>query len=320
MEERSFPNIEVGELLEQNKVKPGWKNLIFRNKKVEDSLKTAISTLHERNIAVTPLSTHVLRAFSFCEPEGIKIVIIGSSPITGRWCRRGDRSRKRKATGLAFSSGAFESDFGDKQAIPLFHKALKISGLLDEGANYHCGHEKWAENGALLLNAALTIPLNDDRPFRMSYHFELWMPFLAGLLSDWIETSELNDPVVVMLWGYKEYENTPNFAKTLWNKIEVTNNTFIILEAHHPTFPRGDNNFLRLASKHFGELHDNTKEVFTKHIQQNTTIQLSNPHKKAAEKQPKKVQTASQTKSQPPTKQESKKPAKQKIKQPTKQK
>ena len=247
------PNFDVVEtFLADNEVYNGWKELIFGDNKVKSCLWQIISELEMHrengNWPYAPKSHQILRAFALCEPENVKVIIVGTSPITGEVV----------ANGLAFSSNTTEDELTENQAIFKVHKVLKEAGILDKQYNYNCGHEEWARNGVLLLNAALAIGLTDDSANTIQKHCRKWRPFITGLLNTWIRNTSLEQTIFVMLWGYKDrrYEESENYAKEVWNGIDNVPCNFIVREAHHPTFP-GDqsiNNFIQRTTCHFGEI------------------------------------------------------------------
>lgn len=117
--ESDFPSIEVEEFLNKNGVHEGWKVLILKSVDLYSALKRIIDILHNYNRHVTPNYTQVLRAFSYCRPENIKVIIIGTSPISG----------KGMATGLSFSFDGMEDDLDswEERSIHQFHDALWIA-------------------------------------------------------------------------------------------------------------------------------------------------------------------------------------------------
>ena len=231
----------VEKLLHENKVNEKWQNLIMNSTGLISALRAISHFLYENETEIAPNYQQVLRAFSFCNPEDVRVIIIGSSPITG----------KGIANGLSFSSDKMEDKLEEKGAIRKVHKALKRAGILDENKNYHCGHEEWAERGVLLLNAALTIPLNNDGRNEMNAHCYIWRGFLQGLLNEWLANTDIDHRVYVMLCGC-EWDINPNFAEAVWSGINNVPDFITVLEAHHPTFSGyQENNFLEKASTHF---------------------------------------------------------------------
>ena len=129
------------------------------------------------------------------------------------------------------------------RAIYEGHEVSKKAGILDKHANYHWGHEEWAEKGVLLLNAALTIPHTKDLGHNMKEHCDTWRPFLVELFDTWIadpqywqqqqhqqsqaqllqkqqHQQQQHSKLPMMLWGYKG--TYKNFALEVRNKFSYT--------------------------------------------------------------------------------------------------
>jgi len=251
----------VKKFLSDNKVRSGWKNLISGDDDVKYYLRQIILDLGllkgERNWPYAPKSHQILRAFALCEPENVKVIIVGTSPITGEGV----------ANGLAFSSNRMEYEFTKKQAIFKVHKVLKEAGILDKQYYYDCGHEEWARNGVLLLNAALTIPLDDDSALNIQIHCKIWKKFLAKLLGKWIANTRFRQTIYVMLWGHegklRNGRRVKNYAKELWDGIpNVVRSNFQVRHAHHPTFPKEDNMYEDEAKEHFIEVASVYSDIF----------------------------------------------------------
>ena len=230
----------VKNFLNDNKVNEEWQNLIMNSTGLVSALRAISHFLNGYSQPITPNYKQVLRAFSFCNPKDIKVIIIGSSPLTG----------KGEANGLSFSSDKMQDKLKDIEAIRKVHDALNEAKILDKDKNYHCGHEEWAERGVLLLNAALTIPLDSKDHNDINAHCYIWKRFLQGLLNEWLANTKIRHTVYVMLWGYATDTN-PNFAEEVWSGINNVPDFIKVLEAHHPTFPRGENYFIQKVSAHF---------------------------------------------------------------------
>ena len=249
----------VKQFLEDNRVKDGWAKLILDNGDLQLSLQSIITRLDLTGDFSTkawaPAANQILRAFAYSEPEDIKVVIIGTSPITGNM-----------ASGLSFSSDAMEYDFAEYQAIFKVHKVLKDAGMLIRDVNYYCGHEEWARRGILMLNAALTISQVIDRAVVIEWHCELWKEFLQMLLHKWIERCDHHHLIYVMLWGHEEYlsngRHAKNYAKALWDGIPDVPSNFHVRHTHHPTFPKADNVYEDEAREHFIEVASVYSDIF----------------------------------------------------------
>lgn len=116
---------------------------------------------------------NTFRCFKYCEPEQIKIIIIGQDPYVD-----GD--------GLAFSSPKY------KVAICTILNCLKRKGLLNYNKNY-AELQPWAERGVLLMNAMLTTPKKNNKD-KMLHHF--WLPYTKNVVNYFADKN-----VVFFVWG-----------------------------------------------------------------------------------------------------------------------
>ena len=255
--------IDVKKFLEDNKVKSGWQNLILQSKNLTQKLGKIIKELPSP-YSYTPEYDKILNAFSHAEPGNIKVVIIGTSPATG----------ESIANGLAFSSDQYEKDIFHLAAIPKVHDALRDANILQrDEKNYFCGHQQWAENGVLLLNAALTITKENGNSDDIMNHCNRWREFLQNLLRKWIKTLISHDhKLFVMRWGYTRSLNIQNgkvnYAENVWSKaherVQDKSNVRTFEVIHHPTYPRAkeDNNFSSKAPKDFEEINKHYNGIF----------------------------------------------------------
>ena len=254
--------IDVKKFLEENKVKSGWQNLILRSDNLKQNLEQIIKEIPSA-YSYTPEYGKILNAFSHAEPGDIKVVIIGTSPAPG----------KSIANGLAFSSDRYEKDFFQLAAIPKVHNALREANILQrDEKNYYCGHQEWAENGVLLLNAALTITEEIGNSDDIMNHCNTWREFLQNLLHKWISETRITHKLFVMRWGYalpysSKYGKV-NYAENVWSKayehVQKKSNVGTFEVIHHPTFPRAkeDNNFSSKAPKDFEEINKHYNDIF----------------------------------------------------------
>ena len=252
--------IGVEEFLEKNKVKSGWQDLILQSKNLTQKLGKIIKELLSPH-SYTPEYDKILNAFSHAEPGDIKVVIIGTSPAPG----------KSIANGLAFSSDLYEEDISRLAAIPKVHNALREANILQrEEKNYYCGHQEWAENGVLLLNAALTITEEIGNSDDIMNHCNTWREFLQNLLHKWISETRIRHKLFVMRWGYAlpssiKYGKV-NYAENVWSKayehVQDKSNVRTFEVIHHPTFPKERNNFSSKAPKDFEEINKHYNDIF----------------------------------------------------------
>ena len=252
--------------LERNNVKSGWQDLILKNFELATELGTVLGKLgggkfskegsgvylQDGENVYLPDSNSIFKAFSYAEPDDIKVVIIGTSPLRNR----------DLATGLAFSTDcseeALQSSIG--HSIWKVHQSLKIAGILSTDYNYDCSHEEWATNGVLLLNASLTMTewTEGDEKSRnyieMHRHCGEWEKFMKRLLKEWIDRRKSDHKVFVMCWGYADRDFN-RYADEIWRGAlnPVSNGLWvratseklknlITLHSDHPTWPREPSN------------------------------------------------------------------------------
>lgn len=165
-----------------------------------------LSGMYNSSIKVTPSQNDVFKAFKSCKYKDLKVVMIGQGPYP----------QEGVATGLAFAN---------KDS-----KVLNISPSLDiiiESIERDCRIpfpivditlEKWAEQGILLLNSALTVEVN-----KPGSHTMLWRPFITSLLTN---LSEINSGIIYVLFG--------NTAKTF--KPYINKNSNYIIECNYPAY------------------------------------------------------------------------------------
>ena len=118
----------------------------------------------------SPKMSDIFRAFSFFEFDELKVVMLGLSPyetLVGN---------KRRATGLAFGVPDKSMDSYSLRVIrdALFDEECDIT--IDDYFDYTL--ESWAEQGVLLLNSALTVPINGN-PLA---HVSGWEWFIKPLI------------------------------------------------------------------------------------------------------------------------------------------
>lgn len=151
---------------------------------------------------IFPHQSQVFNAFKFCQPNQIKVVILGQDPYY---------AHPDQAMGLSFSVP--EMMKLPKSLITIFkalYNDLKI--IFPDNGNL----TRWAKQGVLLLNTSLTVYKGYPNS-----HQKYWSDYTDNIIS---EISEQHCHVVFMLWG--------NFAKS--KKKFIDSNKHLILEWSHP--------------------------------------------------------------------------------------
>ena len=137
--------------------------------------------------SVIPKSNLVWEAFKYCKKEDFRILFIGLAPYHTR------ENRKDIATGLAFAT----KDEKTPPSLKLIKEAIE-DDLGMEG-NITNNLEWWAEQGVLLLNAALTTSY-----LKAGNHVQLWQPFWTWFFREVLSTQ---NGLIIVYFG--------NEAKTL---------------------------------------------------------------------------------------------------------
>lgn len=162
------------------KISPKWKELLndeFEKSYFEDLVHFVKSEYSTR--VIYPKGKNIFRAFDKCDPDNLKVVIIGQDPYHG----------PGQANGLCFSVN--EGIQFPPSLINIFKEvhddigtAIPLSGNLD----------RWAEQGVLLLNAVLTVRAHEAA----SHAGHGWEQFTDAVVR---AISEKKQGIVYMLWG-----------------------------------------------------------------------------------------------------------------------
>lgn len=132
------------------------------------------------NKIIYPKKQKVFKAFKLCNPDKLKVVILGQDPY-----------HDGSATGLAFAN--------DINKLRLSPSLEKIQDTVETNVyeNLNLGFdttlESWAEQGVLLLNTSLTVQRD-----QANSHFKVWKRFTSIILDI---ISENYPGTIFMLWG-----------------------------------------------------------------------------------------------------------------------
>ncbi|BFZ22900.1 hypothetical protein BsWGS_25939 [Bradybaena similaris] len=246
-------------ILQEIGIHQDWMPVFQDNPDLLDLLHSSIANVEENlgdnHLPMIPERSKLLLALSRCPPQDVKVVILGHHPI----------SKPNLATGFAFSfpKGEFSDEkfkrdpHNQGKSLADLHHVLVKAGYLESGADYDGCHEVWAENGVLLLNAALTYSYRNK-------HFPLWQDFITRLLC-LVAQYTPQMPVFFLCWG--------DAAKAISQKLllelekcgypvqeiddrdhskEVDGSArLVVFTGHHPTWPRDDNQFTLQATNQF---------------------------------------------------------------------
>lgn len=133
---------------------------------------------------ITPASDLIFNAFKFCPIENTSVVIIGQDPY-----------HDGSAMGLSFG-GTRKGLDGRNGKIPPslrnIYSALVKSGLV-QGMPRHPDLSRWASQGVLMLNTALT-----TAPKVAGVHTAIWIEYIRGVLG---VLGRRTSPTAFVLWG-----------------------------------------------------------------------------------------------------------------------
>lgn len=200
-----------------------WQNFI----KIEQEKEYFINlfnVLKEENSKFTiyPNSKDVFNAFKYCSFDNTKVVIVGMDPYHGAG----------QAHGLSFS---VQKGIDIPPSLLNIFKEIK-SDLGLPIPNHGC-LTSWAEQGVLLLNAALTV-----REKQPGSHQNIGWHIFTDKVIELI--NEKSSPTVFVLWGA--------FARK--KKSLITNSQHLVLESAHPSPLSAYNGFF--GCKHFSKINE----------------------------------------------------------------
>lgn len=182
----------------------------FDDPKVKEAIKGVADELEKeaQNSNIEPPLKDVFKALEKVGPNDIKVVIVGQDPTP----------QEGKATGMAFS-------VAKPRTVPSVMNVLMEVALEGWSVNLDNGDlSKWAKQGVLLLNSALTIgrkSVQEEGKIKIKLvdHLEHWSEFTSLLITNVAQRS------VWILWG----NEAQNFALPHIPKIQ---HHYIITGAH----------------------------------------------------------------------------------------
>lgn len=150
------------------------------------SLHRLVDDLYEGGAHVLPDRVNVFRAFHLTRLQDVRVVILGQDPYP---------KRSQRAQGLAFS-------VPEGVDIPRSLKSIFRSLEADDAIIFNRTNSgdltRWATEGVLLLNTALTVAENDA-----GSHKRHWKAFADLVLKAIVREQE---HVVFLLWGNQAIE------------------------------------------------------------------------------------------------------------------
>jgi uracil-DNA glycosylase len=201
------------------KIESSWKKVLtpLFEKPYFTQITNHLKTEKELNRTIYPKGSLIFNAFNQTPFNEVKVVILGQDPY----------HQPGQAMGLSFS---VPDDVKTPPSLLNIYKELNkdIGMPIPKTGNL----SKWAEQGVLLLNTALTVRANEP-----ASHSKIgWADFTNDIIK--IISAQQNN-VVFLLWG--------NFAHQKQLLIDATKHK--ILKAAHPSPLSAHNGFF--GTKHF---------------------------------------------------------------------
>ena len=169
----------------------------------------------ENNRRFTPPVKYIFRAFEECKHNDVKVVMIGQDPYPNL----------NVADGLAFSCSLKMKE--QPSLTKMFDYLEKKYDSFERDPDL----KRWANQGILLLNTALTTQVN-----KIGSHYSLWEPFIKELIS--YINNNMSD-IVFVFFGrkaemfkvmvnqhpvfYAHHPASASYNKTNWNPDDVFN-------------------------------------------------------------------------------------------------
>jgi uracil-DNA glycosylase len=227
--------VEIKEKLIEKLRPSGWATKLksYIQSSDFDKILSELYNLREMGKRFTPPLKQVFRAFEECPIENLKVIMIGQDPYP----------QIGVADGLAFScSNTMKPQPSLRNIFEAVEKTIHQEWPTHQDPNL----TRWANQGVLLLNRALTCEID-----KVGSHYDIWNEFLMYVL-DIINFT--NSGIIFVLLGAKAQELEtligPNhyvikashpasaaYTKTTWDCNDLFNKVNEIIEKNNgPTF------------------------------------------------------------------------------------
>ena len=182
---KSTINIEDIKNKLYNKLKPsGWARILkdFIYSKDFENIVKELAKQSSEGKRFTPTFKNMFRAFEECPYDKTKVIIVGQDPYP----------TPDVADGIAFSC---KNTPNLQPSIRYILTAINDTVYNGNATSSEQDLTKWANQGILLLNTALTTTVS-----KSGQHFKIWQPFTAYLF-DWLNWH--NSGIVYIYMGRK---------------------------------------------------------------------------------------------------------------------
>ena len=212
------------------KINDSWKHVLKDEfaKPYFEQIVHFLKTEKDTGKKIFPAGGNIFNAFNKTPFDKVKVVILGQDPYHGFG----------QAHGLSFS---VLPGVKIPPSLQNIFKEIKTDIGIEQPANKG-DLTQWAEQGVLLLNAALTV--RDGEP--MSHAKFGWAQFTDAVMNT---ISDNKENVIFLLWG--------KFAHN--KQVLINTDSHYVLKAAHPSPLSAHNGFF--GCKHFSK----TNEILVKH-------------------------------------------------------
>jgi uracil-DNA glycosylase len=206
------------------KIEEGWKNILKTefSKPYFQQAVTFLKVEKSQSKTIYPPGSLIFNAFDKTPFTKVKVILLGQDPYHG----------PGQAHGLSFS-------VPDGINLPpsLINIYKELNADIGMPIPLMGNLSKWAEQGVLLLNAALTVRANEP-----ASHAKIgWMEFTNGVIS---KLSDEKQGLIFLLWG--------RFAQEKQVLIDETKHH--VLKAAHPSPFSADKGFF--GCRHFSQTNE----------------------------------------------------------------
>jgi len=221
-------------------------NLFFHHQFTNEKFKKLQDCLNKHDEEYTkkifPPKELVFNAFQLVPKDKIKVVILGQDPYIN----------EGEAMGLSFS---VPKGVKIPPSLRNIYKELAEDQDVDFDIPDHGDLTKWAEQGVLLLNSALTV-----REGKSNSHAEYWKYMTDNIIKD---ISKRMNGVIFLLWG--------NYARHKKNFIDIDKH--YVLESVHPS-PLSAQRGGWFGSRHFSKVNKILEDLKKTKIEWNCLSKL----------------------------------------------
>ncbi len=148
----------------------GWADFLkgFLRSGDFDNIVKFLVQENESGRRFTPALKQLFTAFELCPVDSVKVVLIGQDPYP----------QPRVADGMAFScSNTQKPEASLRYMLRAIESTVPIEQRLEVDDISKCNLDRWAKQGVLLLNTALTTEVT-----KTGKHTDIWRPFLEYVI------------------------------------------------------------------------------------------------------------------------------------------